>query len=130
MKTYASTIIAIICIVFGSCNGGNNATSPIEADTVIVVEADSIAVEPEVVKIVGDTAELKTLKTAEEVISWMYATSDSVAYAEGILPQMAQDSLPYTKRLLKNTYKYFIVVDKPSMFVVLYDKVNRRRNKL
>lgn len=127
MKTYASTIIAIICIVFGSCNGGNNATSPIEADTVIVVEADSIAVEPEVVKIVGDTAELKTLKTAEEVISWMYATSDSAAYAEGILPQMAQDNLPYTKRLLKNTYKYFIVVDKPSMFVVLYDKYGREK---
>lgn len=127
MKTYASTIIAIICIVFGSCNGGNNATSPIEADTAIVVEADSIAVEPEVVKIVGDTAELKTLKTAEEVIGWMYATSDSVAYAEGILPQMAQDNLPYTKRLLKNTYKYFIVVDKPSMFVVLYDKYGREK---
>ena len=127
MKTYALTIIAIICIVFGSCNGGNNATSPIEADTVIVVEADSIAVEPEVVKIVGDTAELKTLKTAEEVISWMYATSDSAAYAEGILPQMAQDNLPYTKRLLKNTYKYFIVVDKPSMFVVLYDKYGREK---
>ena len=127
MKTYALTIIAIICIVFGSCNGGNNATSPIEADTVIVVEADSIAVEPEVVKIIGDTAELKTLKTAEEVISWMYATSDSAAYAEGILPQMAQDNLPYTKRLLKNTYKYFIVVDKPSMFVVLYDKYGREK---
>ena len=127
MKTYALTIIAIICIVFGSCNGGNNATTPIEADTVIVVEADSIAVEPEVVKIVGDTAELKTLKTAEEVISWMYATSDSAAYAEGILPQMAQDNLPYTKRLLKNTYKYFIVVDKPSMFVVLYDKYGREK---
>lgn len=127
MKTYALTIIAIICIVFGSCNGGNNATSPIEADTVIVVEADSIAVEPEVVKIVGDTAELKTLKTAEEVINWMYATSDSAAYAEGILPQMAQDNLPYTKRLLKNTYKYFIVVDKPSMFVVLYDKYGREK---
>lgn len=127
MKTYALTIIAIICIVFGSCNGGNNATSPIEADTAIVVEADSIAVEPEVVKIVGDTAELKTLKTAEEVINWMYATSDSAAYAEGILPQMAQDNLPYTKRLLKNTYKYFIVVDKPSMFVVLYDKYGREK---
>ncbi len=128
MKTYIFIALAIAGLIAGSCNRGQETSTAVStADSIVVNTADSIAVEPEVVKIVGDTTELNGMKTAEEVINWMNATSDSAAYSEGILHQMAKDNLPYTKRLLKNTYKYFIVVDKPSMFVVLYDKYGREK---
>lgn len=128
MKTYIFIVLAIAGLIAGSCNRGQETSTAVStADSIVVNTADSIAVEPEVVKIVGDTTELNGMKTAEEVINWMNATSDSAAYSEGILHQMAKDNLPYTKRLLKNTYKYFIVVDKPSMFVVLYDKYGREK---
>lgn len=123
MKSYTLAVIAIISLIISSCgNSGSETSTPIIADSIIFSATDTIAVEPEVVKIIGDTTELNRMKTAQEVIGWMNATSDSAAYSAGILHQMAEDNLPYTKRLLKNRFKYFIVVDKVSMSVVLYDK--------
>lgn len=127
MKTYIFAISALIFLMATSCNGRIGTAEPAIADSIVFSSTDSIAVEPEEVKIIGDTAELNELKTAQEVINWMNATSDSTAYSEGILHQIANDYLPYAKRLLKNKFKYFIVVDKVSMSVVLYDKYGREK---
>ncbi len=50
---------------------------------------------------------------------------DRAAYAAGIIPNMIDDCFEYADRLLNNTHKYFIVVDKASMNVILYDKFGR-----
>ena len=52
----------------------------------------------------------------------MESTPGADRYRRGILPAMAKDNLDYCKRLLQSPHDYFIVVDKPSMNVVLFDR--------
>ena len=67
----------------------------------------------------------KTFATASEAIEYMKGSSDWDKYADGILPQMADEHLPYAQKLLNSPYQHFIVVDKERMKVVLFDKYGR-----
>lgn len=69
--------------------------------------------------------ELSKIATEQEAVDYMRKSPDADKYAEGILGKMAKDNPDYAIRLLKNPYDYFIVVDKPSMFVVLFDRYGR-----
>lgn len=57
--------------------------------------------------------------------AFINSSPDRDAYNAGILPGMIDDCFEYADRLLNNTHKYFIVVDKASMNVILYDKYGR-----
>ena len=126
MKKYMTTLFSAICLIITSCTNSNSSSSSAISDsvsTVADVAADTVVAPPIIIeKLPIDTVALKSAKTSEEVLYLMKNSIDSAAYFAGILPQMAVDNLDYTKRLLKNTFDYFIVVDKPSMFVVLFDK--------
>lgn len=63
--------------------------------------------------------------TPEDAMRYMDESSNSRAYAEGILYSMANDTLDYCERLLNNQFDYFIIVDKGKMKVELYDKFGR-----
>lgn len=59
--------------------------------------------------------------------AYMRHSADSDKYAAGILPQMADESLDYTTKLLNSKYDSFIIVDKGRMKVVLYDRYGREK---
>lgn len=64
--------------------------------------------------------------SAHEALKFM--TQDSTwahCYKGSILPQMARDNFPYAQRLLNSRYDRFIVVDKYTMRVKLFDKCGR-----
>lgn len=60
--------------------------------------------------------------SSQDAIDYMKHSPHSAEYEAGILPQMAEDVLPYAERLLNNVHDGFIVVDKARMKVIKFDK--------
>lgn len=65
--------------------------------------------------------EREKVHTAEEARAMMMAPEDSAKYNAGILPRMLDEVPQYAIKLLNNTHEGFIVVDKFTMRVILYD---------
>lgn len=78
-------------------------------DTVAHPEAEPVTERPEV-------------RTPGEAIAMMSYPEDSAKYNAGILPRMLDEVPDYAIRLLNNTHDGFIVVDKYTMRVILYDQ--------
>lgn len=92
-------------------------TPPADADS--VAEADSRQSIPDAI------TERPDIKTPADARRIMNSSVDSAKYAQGILHRMAADNLSYTSRLLNNPMDHFVVVDKSSMYVVLFDRYGR-----
>ncbi|MCM1005830.1 MAG: L,D-transpeptidase [Prevotella sp.] len=63
--------------------------------------------------------------TTQDALEYMTSSADATKYAEGILPQMAEDELSYAEKLLNNQYDKFLIIDKQLMRVGLFDKFGR-----
>lgn len=63
--------------------------------------------------------------TSEEASAMMTDPEDSAKYNAGILPRMLEEVPKYAIKLLNNTHEGFIVVDKFTMRVILYDVYGR-----
>lgn len=72
-----------------------------------------------------DTVLTYSLASVDDAMAYMSSTPYAQAYESGILPAIASDNLDYAEKLLRSHYNYFIIVDKPSMNVVLYDRFGR-----
>lgn len=64
----------------------------------------------------------KKFKNAQEALSFMQSSRNWDKYKEGIIVRMVDENLSYAQKLLNNVYKRFIVVDKSTMRVILYDR--------
>lgn len=123
MRIRIIAALAIAIALISSCSGPKAAdNTEIIVDT---VGLDTVATVAEPVAEFVDSVLTTDATTAAEAIAYMNSSADSAKYAEGILPRMAEDNLDYCNRLLQSRYPYFIVVDKPSMFVVLFDRFGR-----
>lgn len=60
-----------------------------------------------------------------EALDYMSSSADASKYAEGIIPQMAEDELSYAVKLINNKYDKFLIIDKQLMRVGLFDKYGR-----
>lgn len=63
-----------------------------------------------------------TFSGTDEILDYMASHTDSSAYSRGIIPTIAQHVPDYAAKLLANPFPRFIVVDKASMQVLLYDR--------
>ncbi len=106
-----------ISIILSGCNGGGNNTSSDTTDS--SVAADSVAAQKELAP--GD--EGYEFKNADEIGDYLENGKNSDKYADGILPVIVEHTPKYAEKLFKELEKYskFIVVDKASMRVILYD---------
>lgn len=123
-----------ICLFLASCGGHNDAdAATIDATAEVIADSIAAVAEVDTVKVAvveqknTDSIKISKITTAQEAIDYMRNSADAEKYNSGILISMAEQSLDYTKRLLQNKYDYFIVVDKPSMYVVLFDKYGREK---
>lgn len=64
--------------------------------------------------------------TRQQALDFMQSSGYWELYRGGILPQMVEDNLDYADRLLNSPYDYFIVADKQSMHVILYDRYGHK----
>lgn len=126
--------IALLIISIGSClheplSAGNIEPQPLTADSVAeqkytaALAAESLAEQN--VEIEKEAEPDLEFANAASARAYMRHSADSDKYASGILPQMADESLNYTTKLLNSKYDNFIIVDKGRMKVVLYDRYGR-----
>lgn len=126
MKPFLMTLISLlIVILITSC--GNSHTqkdvTPIDSDSIKIDTAAIIAKQREDAK---KRDSLPQNCTAEQAIEYMKTSGYWAEYSQGIIPDLVNQHLPYAQRLINNTFEHFIIVDKNSMMVVLYDKYGRR----
>lgn len=113
-----------------ACNGQKQSDASVEdtmADTIVTTQTDSDTIpdlpaeEPK-----EEIVDAKTLRNpysnADQAMEYMRNSGQWDKYSSGILPAMASENLEYCGRLLSNPYKYFIVVDKATMKVILFDR--------
>lgn len=119
MKTlYIVSLFAVLLSSLQSC--GSKAaddcsdSAEVAADSTMAV--DSIEPAPE--------TKLE-FSSSSDAIAWMNASPDADKYKSGILHDMARDELSYCTRLLNSDYQKFIIIDKNTMKLYLYDKYGR-----
>lgn len=92
---------------------------------------DTIAIIDTIDTIIVDTIEIDTLPPRkyfrDSISALKFVTSEEYenSYKGSIIPQMIKDYFPYAQKLLNNKYQRFIVVDKYSMRVMLFDRMGR-----
>ena len=85
-------------------------------DSLIVVDNDTVADDNEKIEY--------NFSDSEEILSFIDSREDAALYKGGIIPVIAHNVPAYATKLLSEleTYSSFIIVDKASMRVLLYDK--------
>lgn len=104
-------------LILSGCSGAGHSSSSDSIDC--RVAADSAAIQKELAP--GD--EGYEFKNADEIGDYLENGKDSDKYTDGILPVIVEHTPKYAEKLFKafEEYSKFIVVDKASMRVILYD---------
>lgn len=68
-----------------------------------------------------------TFAAADDAVQYMNESEDSLLYSQGIIPMIAGKSLKYAQKLLNNKHPRFLIVDKATMNVIVYDKYGREQ---
>ena len=133
MKSILPIIISFIGLTLASCmsqtsknksaeNGSDSVASIIDSTAV----TDSVAV---IDTLAADTITPPPLPahfaTPAQALAFMSDEQWKPFFEGSILPQMVRDYFPYAQKLLKNRYERFIVVDKYTMRVKLFDRYGR-----
>lgn len=90
-------------------------TPPLEAPSLMTdsAEIDSVAIW---------NAVLDSLATADQTMKFMMRSPHHDKYSSGIIPKILLQEPDYAKRLVRNTRSNFIIVDKGTMTLYLYDR--------
>lgn len=108
-----------------ACGRNSNVQDGSKADSFGLDEADSSgAADP--LSMPQPEPEL-TFASADDAVHYMNESEDSLLYSEGIIPMIAGKSLKYVQKLLNNKHPRFLIVDKATMNVIVYDKYGREQ---
>ena len=109
----ASAFLMAVCLLSGC--GGNARHSDADGDTDVL--SDTVAA------VAADTVPaLPVISTTEEALDYLKEQENADRYEGGILPVIAENVPEYFNKLIHNGHDKFIVVDKASMRVILYDR--------
>ncbi len=116
--------------LFASCGGRSADRETVSVDTVdvgepVIEESDLIkpdSTEADSVDYTDISLPPRRFKDKEQALAFMRESGHWSEYQSGILMRMLDENFPYADRLLNNRHKYFIVVDKASMNVALFDR--------
>lgn len=114
--------IALTAMMY-ACSGHTSSDEMSVKDPVPQIEDIEAPVE------VVEEAPVKEIETldydvsmTEELMEFMRNSEHWDEYKNGIIPSIAQQSVEYAKKLLANAHPYFIIVDKGSRYVILYNR--------
>lgn len=116
--TFIFTIIIVLVMIMTSCTLSPNKSSE-------TYQIDDTQPAPDDMETVEEIKQTLHFDSADDAIRYMNESKDAQLYSQGILPQMAVDSMEYCQKLLNSEYDYFIIVDKQVMRVKLYDRYGR-----
>ncbi|MBQ7853783.1 MAG: L,D-transpeptidase family protein [Muribaculaceae bacterium] len=124
MKSFLSTLATIFLITnIVSC--GNNAqtdTKTLNTVSDTITQVDSTAIIEKQREMAKTRDSLPKNCTAQQAINYMKTSGYWDKYSSGIIPSIVEQHLPYAQVLINNKFDHFIIVDKGSMHVLLYDK--------
>lgn len=116
-----------LTLIFGSCarTGSDTSARDVEGEDGVFTEADSDSVTP------AEPEKPAPLhfSSAAQALDFMHRSGNWERYSTGIIPEMAEYNLDYASRLLDNKFSRFIIVDKATMQVLLYDKYGNLERK-
>ncbi len=122
MMKVACILSVSACSLFVSCSRNHDSSSDADGaevgDSIVFLPADSLPSKEET----KSKGPKHRFANADAALDFMKSSPHSAKYYSGILPRMARENLEYCEKLLNNEYNHFIVVDKASMHVILYDK--------
>ena len=126
MKSFITLLLSALFLSFITSCGNSSTTnsSAIDSDS---VKVDTLALIERQREEAKTRDSLPANCTSQQAIDYLKTSGYWDEYSKGILPSLIKQHLPYAQRLINNKHKYFIVVDKNSMMVVLYDKYGRRK---
>lgn len=123
MKYLVRIFLAILILCSCERKISKSALSGADVDTVAIIDT--------VDTIIIDTIEVDTLPPRkyfhDSISALKFVKSEEYrnSYKGSIIPQMIKDYFPYAQKLLNSKYQRFIVVDKYSMRVMLFDRMGR-----
>lgn len=123
MKHLVGIFLAILILCSCERKISKSALSGADVDTVAIIDT--------VDTIIIDTIEVDTLPPRkyfhDSISALKFVKSEEYrdSYKGSIIPQMIKDYFPYAQKLLNSKYQRFIVVDKYSMRVMLFDRMGR-----
>lgn len=120
MKIFISTIILFVLIsCFCGCNKKdstiNNGFNTDSIDSSIEDSNDDVKIDS-----------LSDNCTSEFALNYLKESSDWDKYSSGIIPSIIEQNLSYAQKLINNKFDHFILVDKNTMMVILYNKFGHR----
>lgn len=62
------------------------------------------------------------IQNMQQALEFMNSSVFADEYAKGVIPLIAGQSVEYAQRLLMNRHRHFVIVDKRSMNVILYNR--------
>lgn len=123
MKHLVGIFLAILILCSCERKISKSALSGADVDTVAIIDT--------VDTIIIDTIEVDTLPPRkyfhDSISALKFVKSEEYrnSYKGSIIPQMIKDYFPYAQKILNSKYQRFIVVDKYSMRVMLFDRMGR-----
>lgn len=137
MSRHTLIIYGIAGLILSGCTGRSAVSEAELTDTVALEDVaipdtfagmpplDSLATLSE--EDVKSPIPTRAFTTEEEAIDFMKNSGHWDKYNGGIIMKIAGQDIGYANKLLANTFDYFIIVDKPSMNVILYDRYGREQ---
>ncbi len=117
-----ATILAIALVSIISACSGNESAQPVPTDSIVAPPTampDTFVVEEPKREPAGP------IGNPAAALAYMNSSPDSALYAAGVIPLIAIDAPKYAEKLLNSTYDRFMVADKGSLYVYLYDRWGR-----
>ncbi len=129
MKPYYVLLLAIASLL-ASCggNGQNNDTVTFSPDSMAETSPSldtATALPEEPIAPALPKSNIDSLASAEEALAFMQNSGHWDEYSQGIIPSVLKQNVDYGRRLINNRFDHFIIVDKQSMHVILYDRYGR-----
>ena len=123
---YLLLLFIPLTALLAACGGGGSSGGSDMQDSVARPKTEAEIVDSIVTR--KDSAADKPKIHFEDAATarrWMNASANSDKYNSGILPRMADESLKYVENIVNSDSPNFIIVDKGSMRVYLYDRYGR-----
>ena len=127
MRNSALFLAAATLLFTSACSSkSDSGTVTISPDSVVTAMDTAKALTDSVAPVkTASGPQLDSLASAETTLAFMKNSGHWDAYQSGIIPTIMEQNLDYARRLLRSPHAHFIIVDKQSMNVILYDKYGR-----
>lgn len=121
--------LLFITLMLTSCGGKKDDSVTISVDSAVEND-DSVTMAMDTARAIAEApapapvnrSGLDSLASAETTRAFMEESAHAEKYRSGVIPAIMEQNLDYARRLLRSPFDHFLIVDKQTMRVYLFDK--------